>query len=244
MDQVLRNKEHPRYDLYTSLNAVSSISPQVEETQKNLWMRLCLPYSWQNGEILQVTADLYDAFIVQFTVKSGKTTKIQEVKVRGNYNATHWMIRFVNGNHFEPLIPDGIPLSEFSFPPITRANTKGKVSMPEVNPNGSTKGATDLNHPWRSPISRQDVPEQLIPRQVLRRLSPLNFSIVAAFNNKKSTIDFKYWNKELERVAANPPPLPPLATVKETVNSKLVENIRKGSLASGDRKRRRVKYVL
>ena len=151
-------------------------------------MRLCTPYAWQDSEILQVTADLYDAFIVQYTLKSSESTAVEEVKVRGNYNSTHWLIRYVNSNHFQPLMPANEELSEFSFPPITRKNTEGKVSIPKTK----SLRATDLNHPWRSPMSRMNIPEKILPRQPLREMSILDFALIAGFNTKESIYDPKY----------------------------------------------------
>lgn len=184
-------------------------------------MRLCTPYAWQDGEILQVTADLYNVFIVQYTMSSANESKVEGVKVRGNYNSTHLIIRFVNGNHFQPLIPADEPLSEFCFPLITRENTKGKISVPPKAPGG----ATDLNHPWRSPMSRQTVPEQLLPIQVFREMSTFHFSLVAGFNTEDSTLNPEYLR--LEYICAKNKLLQasPLADGTETVRTKIIKKI-------------------
>lgn len=182
-------------------------------------MRLCTLYAWQDGEILQVTADLYNVFIVQYTMKSTSRAKVEGVKVRRNYNSTHWIIRYVDNNHFQPLIPASQPLSEFSFPQITRENTKGKVSIPQGRP----KSATDLNHPWRSPISRHDIPEQLLPRQVFREMNALSFSLIAGFNMKDSTLNPKHLHWEYGRAATESLEPALLANGKETVESKIIE---------------------
>jgi hypothetical protein len=184
-------------------------------------MRLCTPYAWQDGEILQVTADLYDVFIVQYTMSSDNKSKVEGVKVRGNYNSTHWMIRYVDGNHFQPLIPANEGLSEFWFPPVTRENTKGKVSVPQNVPGG----ATDLNHPWRSPMSRQDVPEQLLPRYVLREMSTLHFSLISGFNTEDSTLNLKYLRHQYLSAKNETLQCPRLADGSETVRDKVIGKI-------------------
>ena len=212
--------------LYNRINSNLSKSSHDQEPGLNMWMRLCTPYAWQDGEILQVTADLYDVFIVQYTMCSTSGSQVQGVKVRGNYNSTHWMIRYVDDNHFQPLIPADEPLSEFSFPPITRENTKGKVSVSQNAPSG----ATDLNHPWRSPMSRQDVPEQLLPKPIFREMSILHFSLIAGFNMKDSTLNPKYL--QLEQLYATTESRQPLADGTETVKSKIIDQTRP-KVASG-----------
>jgi hypothetical protein len=216
--QVLSNKYHPRYALYSGLNANLSTTNSNGESGLNLWMRLCTPYEWQDAEILQVTADLYDVFIVQYTMKSPDSTKFEEVKVRGNYNSTHWLIQFVSGNHFQPLIPADHILSEFTFPPITRQNTEGSNLVPKNTP----KGGTDLNHPWRSPISRLDVPEQLFPRQALQEMSILDFALIAGFNRKDSSLCSIHLQAAYHRVSAETQEYASLADGTETIESKLM----------------------
>ena len=217
--KVLSNRKHPRYILYSKINANLSTNRYDGASGLNLWMRLCTPYEWQDSEILQVTADLYDVLIVQYTMKSSVSAKVEGVKVRGNYNSTHWLIRFVDNNHFQPLMPAGEQLSEFSFPPITRENTKGKVSIPKTIP----QRGTDLNHPWRSPISRQDIPEQLLPRQAFREMSILDFALIAGFNTKDSILDSKYLQVAYHRALAEPRELSSLADGTETVESKITQ---------------------
>ena len=181
-------------------------------------MRLCTPYAWQDSEILQVTADLYDAFIVQYTLKSSESTAVEEVKVRGNYNSTHWLIRYVNSNHFQPLMPANEELSEFSFPPITRKNTKGKVSIPKTR----SLRATDLNHPWRSPMSRMNIPEKILPGQPLREMSIIDFALIVGFNTKESICDPKYLQiAHYPKLTESREPSS-LADGTETVESKVV----------------------
>jgi hypothetical protein len=200
VNDVLLNKRHPRHTLYTQINARLSQRDDGKGglgPKANLWMRLNTPYAWQDGEILQITADIYDVFIIQYGM-SADHSKVENVRVRGNYNSTHLLVRFVNGNHYEPLIPDEMPLSEFSFPEITRENTKGKPSVPISAPR---QGATDLNHPWRSPMSRQEVPEQLFPKPRLPDMTPLEFSIVSGINTTDSLMDLTLYEKACEAAA-------------------------------------------
>ncbi len=134
---------------------------------------------------MQVTADLYDLFIVQYETDTGLPSKVTSVKIRGNYNSRHVVIRFIRNNHYQPLLPS--PRAEFTFPEVTRDNTQGKVGV-------STKpasGATDLNHPWRVQISRTPVPEQLLPTPVIPTPTPLHWSLVLGFNTKQSTMDME-----------------------------------------------------
>jgi hypothetical protein len=216
--KVLSNQYHPRYALYGGLNANLSTTNSNGESGLNLWMRLCTPYEWQDAEILQVTADLYDVFIVQYTMKTPDSTKFEEVKVRGNYNSTHWLIQFVSGNHFQPLMPADQILSEFTFPPITRQNTERSNLIPKNTP----KGGTDLNHPWRSPISRLDVPEQLFPRQALQEMSTLDFALIAGFNRKDSSLSSIHLQAAYYRVSAETQEYASLADGTETIESKLM----------------------
>lgn len=187
--------------MYTQINARLSQRDDGGRLGRkaNLWMRLNTPYAWQDGEILQITADLYDVFIIQYGM-SEDHSKVENVRVRGNYNSTHLLVRFVDENHYEPLIPDEMPLSEFSFPEITRENTKGKTSVPISTPR---QGATDLNHPWRSPMSRQEVPEQLFPKPRLPDMTPLEFSIVSGFNTTDSLMDLELYEKAREAAVEN-----------------------------------------
>lgn len=215
---VLSDENHPRYSLYSKINANLSTSSNDRASGLNLWMRLCTPYAWQDSEILQVTADLYDAFIVQYTLKSSESTAVEEVKVRGNYNSTHWLIRYVNSNHFQPLMPANEELSEFSFPPITRKNTKGKVSIPKTK----SLRATDLNHPWRSPMSRMNIPEKILPGQPLREMSIIDFALIVGFNTKESICDPKYLQiAHYPKLTESREPSS-LADGTETVESKVV----------------------
>lgn len=174
--------------MYTRINQDCSAGFGDPPEGLNLWQRLNIPYAWQNGEILQVTADLYDLFIVQYEMKSTEPAiEVKSVKVRGNYNSTHIIVRLVGDCHYQPLKPAELA-SEFSFPLITRKSTQGSKFVP---PSG-TRGSSDLNHPWRTTYSRKGVSEQLARTitPMFGEMTPVEFAIVTGYNDPQtSTLD-------------------------------------------------------
>jgi hypothetical protein len=133
MPDILLDKSHPRYDLYTAKNNANP--------KKSLWQRLSTPYEYQDQEIIQVTADLYDLFIVQYDVilEEGQTDRedtpvyCTKFQTRGNYNSRHIIIRYLTrSNHYQPLVPTKELGSEFTFPLLWRnTGSHGEIDAPD-----------------------------------------------------------------------------------------------------------------
>jgi hypothetical protein len=115
-EHVLRTKDSPRYDLYRELNEKGSPT-------RNLWQRLHTPYDWQIPEtIMQITADLFDLYVVFYDISNlyGSNPSWVSVRAYGSYSTQHVFIRGAKKDGvwiFEPMIPDSkkVRASEFSY---------------------------------------------------------------------------------------------------------------------------------
>ncbi|KAI0508661.1 hypothetical protein F5B22DRAFT_386512 [Xylaria bambusicola] len=113
IQHVLSDKTHPRHQLYAQLNAqffethgglVSSngCAAITAAFKANVWQLLHLPQSWTPGVMQQITADLYNIYLVTFTYDQLKNM-CSEVSIRGVYNSRHVFMLYTNNNHFQPL---------------------------------------------------------------------------------------------------------------------------------------------
>ncbi|KAF7856821.1 hypothetical protein EAF04_009584 [Stromatinia cepivora] len=117
---VLTHPGHPRYDSYWRLNShISAL------TSKNIWQQLSIPHAWQSSDLLNVTADIFNLFIVlyeQLDIPKNipkaqqKPQDHQSIGLFGQYNATHIFLHIINRNHYQTLIPYQNPEAQFPFP--------------------------------------------------------------------------------------------------------------------------------
>ncbi|KAK7704848.1 hypothetical protein SLS64_008196 [Diaporthe eres] len=155
---VLEWEDHPRHQLYTVMNqkfycttistdnTSSSLDGEVQ-TIANFFQLLSIPQAWMPLDMLDVTADLYNLFIVVYTVNESSTQThplITEVSVKGSYNARHVFLLF-NGFHYQPMVPNEFLASEFTFPRVTYENVKG---LPWSRDTDQGKSSVDLR--WRT----------------------------------------------------------------------------------------------
>ncbi|RKU45818.1 hypothetical protein DL546_006203 [Coniochaeta pulveracea] len=176
--RVLVNKEHPRYELYTKLNNkmynVRAGYPANHQDSDqllpafcaNLWMVLKLPGVYVPMQMLDVTADLYEAYITVYSMGLEEEDKntVMEVRTRGAYNGRHLAMMYVDGNHFRPMVPNEFLSWEFKFPRITRETTKGLPYR--------LGKADGVNHAWRSEFADIKLRGQKAPVIIERGFQP------------------------------------------------------------------------
>lgn len=154
---VLEWEDHPRHQLYTMMNQKfysttistantnSTLNSEVG-TLANFFQLLSIPQAWMPLDMLDVTADLYNLFIVVYTINESSTRThplVTEVNVKGSYNARHVFLLF-NGFHYQPMVPNEFLASEFTFPRVTYENVKG---LPWSRDTDQGKSSVDLR--WR-----------------------------------------------------------------------------------------------
>ncbi|TGO31336.1 hypothetical protein BPAE_0001g02360 [Botrytis paeoniae] len=100
---VLTHPAHPRYDFYWHLNSFGD-----SDGEMNMWHRLNTPHAWQSSELFNVTADIYNLFVVLYEAPG-------TIDLFGQYNATHMFFHLINRNHYESLIPKDNEI-QFPFP--------------------------------------------------------------------------------------------------------------------------------
>ncbi|TGO34885.1 hypothetical protein BHYA_0178g00170 [Botrytis hyacinthi] len=100
---VLTHPAHPRYDFYWSLNSWGD-----SDGEMNMWHRLNTPHAWQSSQLFNITADIYNLFIVLYEAPN-------TIDLFGQYNATHMFFHLINRNHYESLIPEDNEI-QFPFP--------------------------------------------------------------------------------------------------------------------------------
>ncbi|ESZ97986.1 hypothetical protein SBOR_1657 [Sclerotinia borealis F-4128] len=115
---VLLHPAHPRYEFYWHLNAVAGAN------NKNMWHQPSIPHAWQSSELFNVTADIYNLFIILYEqlpmptdpTKSTKQQDDQTIGLFGQYNATHVFFHLINRNHYQTLVPSHNHEAQFPFP--------------------------------------------------------------------------------------------------------------------------------
>lgn len=155
LHHVLSHKHHDRHELYMELNekffntsSSNSKGQVLREFTANMYQSLHMAHTWTPATIEQVTADLYNVCLIVFT-RDPNTNYISETAVRGSYNARHIFLQFVDGNHFQPMVPNEFKPSEFRYPRVTVDKTATYGNAPKAT---STK--TTLEHPWRNDFTR------------------------------------------------------------------------------------------
>lgn len=157
---VLEWEDHPRHEMYAELNKqfwTTTISTEASyannrpsrdvETVANTYQILSIPQAWMPLDLLDITADLYNLFIVVYTIKESQSQDqplVTEVSVKGSYNARHVFLLF-NGFHYQPMVPNEFLASEFTFPRVTYESLK---ALPWSRP--TDQGKSSINLRWRN----------------------------------------------------------------------------------------------
>ncbi|TGO86641.1 hypothetical protein BPOR_0287g00050 [Botrytis porri] len=100
---VLTHPAHPRYDFYWHLNAFGGSNDGM-----NMWHRLNTPHAWQSSQLFNITADIYNLFVVLYEAPD-------TIDLFGQYNATHVFFHIINRNHYESLTAEDNEV-QFPFP--------------------------------------------------------------------------------------------------------------------------------
>ncbi|KAH8197113.1 hypothetical protein TruAng_008718 [Truncatella angustata] len=165
---VLEHPHHARYGLYSDLlnkkffrtnSSTADGQGTMPGFRANMYQVLFLAHAWTPALMQQVTADLYNICVIMFTrERTGQQEwTISETAVRGSHNARHIFIQFVDGNHFQPMVPNHYTASEFRYPYVTVDKTAKYSNAPKAT---STK--TSLQHPWRNDFTKEVPPP--VPR--------------------------------------------------------------------------------
>lgn len=157
---VLEWVDHPRHEMYTMLNrqfwnttisteASLANNPPIRdvEAMANTYQILSIPQAWMPLDLLDITADLYNLFIVVYTITESPSQDqplVTEVNVKGSYNARHVFLLF-NGFHYQPMVPNEFLASEFTFPRVTYENVRGFQWTRDTD-----QGKSSINLRWRS----------------------------------------------------------------------------------------------
>lgn len=152
---VLEWADHPRYQLYKRMNrkfydTVVTANGTDVSTVGNFFQLLSIPQAWIPLDLLDVSADLYNLFIVVYTIRrrANLPAEVTEVSTKGSYNARHVCLLF-NGFHYQPMVPNEFLASEFTFPRITYENVR---SLPSSGDTDQGKASIDLR--WRNTWGR------------------------------------------------------------------------------------------
>ncbi|KAK8051431.1 hypothetical protein PG993_002816 [Apiospora rasikravindrae] len=154
---VLSQPQHPRYNLYRKhLNGRFFDTSSVDGVafKANIWQLLHLAHAWTPAVVSQITADLYNIFVVIFTLENGVAS---ETNVRGVHNSRHIFLCFTGGCHFQPMTPNEYDAWEFRYPRITVDATAKYVNAPKA-----TSAKQTWEHPWRKEFSSTVLPP--VPR--------------------------------------------------------------------------------
>lgn len=144
---VLEWEDHPRHKVYKRMNKkfydtqIDTPSGNDIYTVANFFQLLSIPQIWMPLDMLDVTADLYNLFIVVYTIQGNEIT---EVSTKGSYNARHVCLLF-NGFHYQPMVPNEFLASEFTFPRVTYNNVEKLPSWGETD-----EGKSSIDLRWRS----------------------------------------------------------------------------------------------
>jgi len=142
----------------------------------NLFQLLCVRNAWVPAAMLEITADLYNAFFVLYTIRSnGDARTVTDVMTRGTFNARHLFMAFVGGNHFQPLTPNDYFSWEFQCPRLSREAVVGYTKRKERKADVGEKGH-GITLSWRLELSRDHgaVPPPLPVEHVLGGMGPKN----------------------------------------------------------------------
>lgn len=154
---ILKWPAHPRHEMYTRLNEwfyesyVSQTQGRGEsggrgrssiELAANFYQLLTIPNCYMPMDMFEVTADLYNLFIVIYTVNTEDV--VTEMITKGSYNARHVFMLY-QGKHFQPMVPNGYYASEFQLPRVTHYST---LNYPLTS--SRDRDAHTLDHVYRT----------------------------------------------------------------------------------------------
>ncbi|KAJ0113968.1 hypothetical protein J7T55_010212 [Diaporthe amygdali] len=156
--EILDWNDHPRHRLYKRMNqkyydTIISAGQREVATVANFFQLLSIPNIWMPLDMLDVTADLYNLFIVVYTIRDTRSAssgsrlsrpEVTEVSTKGSYNARHIFLLF-DGFHYQPMVPNEFLASEFTFPRVTYENT---IGLPSSSVADQGKASVDLR--WRN----------------------------------------------------------------------------------------------
>lgn len=155
---ILKWPAHPRHDMYTRLNEWFYES-HVSQSQggrggggggggrgtiglaANFYQLLTIPNCYTPMDMFKVTADLYNLFIVTWTLDDNDV--VTEMTTKGSYNARHIFMLF-SGNHFRSMAPNDHYASEFQLPRVTYHST---LDLPLTR--ARDKDAHTVDHVYR-----------------------------------------------------------------------------------------------
>ncbi|KAF3767475.1 hypothetical protein M406DRAFT_328552 [Cryphonectria parasitica EP155] len=159
--EILERPDHPRHAYYTDLNRLfvpSWVTNQGKTitTRVNLYQQLTVPAVWTSDSMFTVTADLYNLFIVTYrveglrghdaTAKAAADGYVRAPIIYGSYNARHVFFLGLNGQHYQPMVPNDYYATEFQLPRPTFDSTYGYETT-ERRPDRAASLSTE--HPWR-----------------------------------------------------------------------------------------------
>jgi hypothetical protein len=160
MREVLANRSHPRHKIYTAIGGELNI--QGDTTLQTL----AGPDRWVPDEIYQVTADLYDIYLVKITMQNNAPYVAHQVDSRGCRNARHMFLMLSNEFHYEPMRPIVKRPSEFQYPELSSSSLN--VEPRRIEKHVRDEGGDPLiGNSYRKHRAEELVPEQLIPRPTI-----------------------------------------------------------------------------
>jgi len=161
VDQVLSDKNHPRYAVYYHRFVAEGNLALLRNDERTYMGK------WTKAETCQITADLYDICLFLFTVPKGSDA-ITRHAVRGNWNSPHRFMMFVNGNHYEACRPLVIRISEYRVPRFPNEIQTDRTSAVDgVEYEIELPNVLHFERKPRFGIWPPRVYEQLIPRPVI-----------------------------------------------------------------------------
>ncbi|PSS02250.1 hypothetical protein BD289DRAFT_422258 [Coniella lustricola] len=159
---VLLDDTHPRYADYNTLNKTFvdsqvTFGGKAAPTRVNLYQQMRVPRVWTSDAMFQVTADLYNLFIVNYRLDARDApTRFKKKKTKllyagapimyGSYNARHVFFLYVDNNHYQPMTPNDFFASEFQTPRPTFDSTFGYESTTRRIEKAQR---LSTSHPWR-----------------------------------------------------------------------------------------------
>jgi hypothetical protein len=159
MRGVLADQNHPRHEIY------QTIGREVNIYGETTLRALDTPGGCVPDEIYQVTADLYDIYLVRFTMHKSRPDAVIHVTSRGCWNTRHRFLMLSNESHYEPVTPFVKRPSEFQYPELSSSSLHpGQRIRRHVR-----READDplIGYSYRKHSSEEEVPEQLIPRPTI-----------------------------------------------------------------------------
>lgn len=113
-ERVLRSPKNPRHKVYRELNekwyrtTAGSIGGKAVDRgafDVNLWQVLNLPGVYVPMSMTDITADLYNVFMVVFSYDNGQhPNTVYETRMRGAYNSRHLFLLYTVRGQTKPLL--------------------------------------------------------------------------------------------------------------------------------------------